>query len=150
MRPRRLLGAVTRRLNFTVRPHMKLWQRVLIAITSAAALYALWRFPAGGVAGVLIGVGAVWLGRSIYRSKLSANPIGENRDYSLRPVGIAVAKSVGSFAAAILWAALMGYAVRRNYVPDTWLGAGVVFGPSLVLLATAAIYLVKAMMRFHR
>ena len=76
-------------------------------------------------------------------------PIGENRDYSLRPVGIAVAKSVGWFAAAILWAALMAYVVRRNYVPDTWLGAGVVFGPSLVLLATAAIYLVKAMMRFQ-
>jgi hypothetical protein len=123
---------------------MKLWQRVLIAITSAAALYALWRFPAGGVAGLLIAVGAVWLGRSIYRSKLSVNAMGENRDYSLRPVGIAVAKSIGWFAAAILWAAIMAY-----YVPDTWFGAWVVFGPSLGLLAIGVISLVKAVTRFQ-
>ena len=53
---------------------MKIWQRLLIAITSVAALYALWRFPPAGIATVLIGACAAWLGRGIYRSKLAANP----------------------------------------------------------------------------
>jgi hypothetical protein len=128
---------------------MKIWQRLLIAITSVAALYALWRFPPAGIDTVLIGACAAWLGRGIYRSKLAANPMGENRDYSLRPVGRTVAKAVGSFAAAMIWAVFMAYAIRRNYVPDTWLGAAVVFGPGLVLLAISVIYLGKAMARFQ-
>jgi hypothetical protein len=128
---------------------MKPWQRVLLAIVAAAALYALWRFPPAGIATVLIGACAAWLGRSIHRSKLATNPMGENRDYSVRPVAAAVAKSVGSFAAALLWAALTACGVRRGYVPDTSLGAAIVFGPALVLLAISVIYLVKAMARFQ-
>jgi hypothetical protein len=128
---------------------MKFWQRLLLAIASAAALYVLWRFPAGGIATVLIGACAAWLGRGIYRSKLAANPLGENRDYSVRPVATTVAKSVGSFAAAMVWTVLMAYAIRRNYVPDTWLGVAVVFGPVLILVAMGMIFLGKALARFQ-
>ena len=122
---------------------MKPWQRVLFAALAIPTAYALWRMPTGGTGAVLIGAFAVWLGRSVYRSKLAKNPLGENRDYSLRPVAAAAAKSIGSFAAALLWAALTGYAVRRGYVVDAWFGAGLLFVPALVLLVVAAIYLIK-------
>ena len=128
---------------------MKLWQRVLLVIVSAAALYALWRFPPTGVVTVLLGAGAAWLGRNVYRSKLAANPMGETRDYSLRPAVTAFAKSLGSFAAAMLWAAFTASAVRLGYIPDTSLGATVVVGPALLLVAIGVMYLFKAMVKFQ-
>jgi hypothetical protein len=128
---------------------VKLWQRVLFVIVGAAALYALWRFPPTGVVTVLLGVGAAWLGRSIYRSKLAANPMGDSRDYSLRPAATALVKSLGSFAAALLWAASTASAVRLGHIPDTPLGATVVVGPTLLLLAIGVIYLLKSLMKFQ-
>jgi len=128
---------------------MKLWQRVLLVLATAATLYTLWRIPLTGVVTVLLGVGAAWLGRSIYRSRLVANPMGEHRDYALRPAATAFAKFVGLIAAALLWTGLMAYAVRHNHVPDTWLGVAVVFGPSLALLAISLIYLGKALLAFQ-
>ena len=128
---------------------MKLWQRVLIVVVGAATAYALWRLPPSGVSGVLVALGAGWLGRSIYRSKLAANPMGENRDYSLRPVATAVAKSISSFAAAMVWIAFTANAVGRGYIPDTWLGVGVVLGPGLALLLISVMYFAKAIARFR-
>jgi hypothetical protein len=148
-RPRRWSGASARRLNFTGRRRMKLWQRVVLAILAAAAAYALWRFPTTGIATTVIGACAAWLGRAVYRSKLAKNPTGENRDYSLRPVAAAAAKGLASLGAALLWAVLTAYTVRRGYVPDTWFGAGVLLAPALILLLLAAIYLLKAVLRFQ-
>ena len=150
MHSRRRLGRVGRPLNFVVRPPMKPWQSVLLAIVAAAAVYVLWRFPpARAVTSVLMAIGAAWLGRSMYRSKLTANPMGENRNYSLRPVAIGLAKAAGSFVAALFWAVLTGYAVRLGYLSDTWYGAGVVLAPSLILLAVSVIYVINAMAKFQ-
>jgi hypothetical protein len=128
---------------------LKLWQHVLLAALALATAYLLWRSPDAGVATIFVGACAAWLGRSIYRSKLAKNPMGENRDYSLRPAVVAAAKCLGSFAAALLWTMLTAYSVRRGYVSDTWSGFGVLFAPALVLLIVAATYLVKAMVGFH-
>jgi hypothetical protein len=128
---------------------MKLWQRVLLVIASVAALYALWRYPPAGITAILLGACGAWVGRSMYSSKLAPNPIGENRDYSLRPVAIALAKGVGSFAAALLLTALGVYAVTRGYVPDTPVGVGVALGPALLLFVVSVIYLIKALTRFQ-
>lgn len=128
---------------------MKIRQGVLFILASVAALYALWRFPPTGIVTVLICVGAAWLGRSIYRSKLVANPAGENRDYSLRPVVAALLRCVGWFAVTLLWIALMASAIRRNYIPDTWLGVTVLFGPALLLGIISIWYLIQAWTRFQ-
>ena len=128
---------------------MKTWQRVLAIIASFAGLYLLWRFPPVGLGAVLLGVCGAFLGRSMYRSGLAQNPIGENADFSVRPVVIAIAKCSGLFAAALVWSALGGYAVKHGYVPDNYFGATLVFGPALVLLAASVFYLFKAMARFN-
>jgi hypothetical protein len=128
---------------------MKIWHRVLLILASVGGLYALWRFPPTGIVTVLIGVGAAWLGRSIYRSKLAANPAGENRDYSLQPVFAAVLRCVGWFAVALLWTALIASAIRRNYIPDDWLGVAVLFGPALILGIISVWYLIQAWTRFQ-
>jgi hypothetical protein len=75
--------------------------------------------------------------------------MGESRDYSIRPAITALAKGLGSFAAAMLWAALTASAVRLGYIPDTPLGATVVGGPAVLLLVIGAIYLFKAMVKFQ-
>ena len=126
---------------------MKLWQRALLVVFSLAALYALWRFPLGGVGVVVLGACAAWLGRGIYRSKLVANPLGENRDYSLRPALSAFAKAGGLFAVAMLWTMLAAYGVRLRYIPDTKLSVVIFIGPALLLLAVAAVYLFAGMAR---
>jgi len=127
---------------------MKLWQRALLVVIALAALYAMWRFPVAGVGAVLMGAVAVWLGRGLFRSKLAANPMGENRDYSLRPGAVAAAKGAGLFVAAMLWAALGASAVRLKYIPDTTIGALIVVGPVLLLLGMGAVYLFLAVVRF--
>ena len=127
---------------------MKLWQRTLMIAVSIAALYVLWRFPIAGVGTVLVGAAGAWTARSIYRSKLAPNPMGEHRDYSTRQGVTALTNAVGSFAAAMLWAVSGGYAARMKYLPDTWLGVVVLAGPLLLLILVGAYYLVIAMMRF--
>ncbi len=124
---------------------MKLWQRVLVIAVSLAALYMLWRFPIAGPGTVLLGAAGAWIARSTIRSKLAPNPMGENRDYSLRPSAVALIKAIGAFAAAMLWAASGEYAVRIKYLPDTWFGAVVVAGPLVLLLVVGTIYLFIAM-----
>jgi hypothetical protein len=128
---------------------MKVWQRVLLLIAVVATLYALWRFPPIGVVSVLIGIATALLGRRMFRGKLWANSAGENRDYSLRPVVAAVLRCVGWFAVALLWTALMASAIRRNYIPDNWLGVAVLFGPALVLVTISVWYLIQAWTRFQ-
>jgi hypothetical protein len=126
---------------------MKLWQRALLIVIAVAALYALWRFPLGGLGTVVLGACAAWLGRGIYRSKLAANPLGEDRDYSLRPGLFALAKAGGLFAVAMLWTMLAAYGVRLRYIPDTKLSVVIFIGPALLLLAIAAVYLFAGMAR---
>ena len=92
---------------------------------------------------------ALWLGRSAYRTKLLRNPLGEYRDFSITPVGTAPLKAVGLFAAAIFWAMLLTYAIRYKYLPDNWLGVGIVLGPPLVLLGIGSACLLKALSRFQ-
>jgi hypothetical protein len=128
---------------------MKLWQRAVVVIASVAALHALWRFPTTGLSSVLIGVAFIWFGRSLYRRKFTPNPMGDGRDYSLRPVAVAALKSVGSFVAAALWAVLIGYASRRNILPDTSVAVGLAVAPLFVLLMMMVIYLAKAITRFQ-
>ena len=146
--PQSAAYAWVRPLNFTVRRHMQPWQRALLLAITLAALYALWRFPLGGLTTVVVGAGAVWLGRAILRTKLAANPLGNDRDYSLRPGIGALAKAVGLFAVAMLWASLGAYGVRLRYIPDSKLGAVVVVGPTLLLLAIGVVYLFTATTRF--
>jgi hypothetical protein len=124
---------------------MKLWQRAVLMIVSVAALYALWRSPVAGIGSIVMGVVGVGIGRSIFRSKLAPNPMGENRDYSLRPGTTALLKAIGWFSAAMLWALLGGYAIRMKYLPDNSIGGAVLAGPIVLLLTAAGIYLSIAM-----
>jgi hypothetical protein len=128
---------------------VKLWQRALLIIAAAAAIYALVRFSPRGVGSLLIVVCAIWLGRSMYRSKVTADPMGENRDFSLRPVAAAALKAAGCMVAAFFWAVLTGYAIRLGYVSDTWHGAGLLVVPALVFLVVSVMYVGKAMARFQ-
>jgi hypothetical protein len=70
-------------------------------------------------------------------------PLGEDRDFSITPVVTTMLKAVGLFAAAIFWAMLLTYAARYKYLPDNWLGVGIVLGPSLVLSGISAAFLLK-------
>jgi hypothetical protein len=127
---------------------MKLWQRILMSAVSVAALYVLWRFPIAGVGTILVGAAGAWTARSIYRSKLAPNPMGEHRDYSLRQGITALIKAVGSFAAAMLWAVSAGHAAKIKYLPDTWFGAVILAAPLLLLMILGAYYLVIATTKF--
>jgi hypothetical protein len=89
---------------------MRPWERYILAIAATVALYAMWRFPIHGAGVVVLTLCALWLGRSIYRTKLSRSPLGENRDFSIRPVLATMMKAVGLFVAAILWTMLLAYA----------------------------------------
>lgn len=128
---------------------MRPWQRSILAIVGIGAAYLMWRFPVHGVGVIVLTVCALWLGRSAYRTKLARNPLGEDRDFSITPVVTTMLKAVGLFAAAIVWAMLLTYAVRYKYLPDNWLGVGIVVGPSLVLLGIGAAFLLKALSRFQ-
>jgi hypothetical protein len=128
---------------------MKTWQRVSFVLVCVAALFALWRLPSSGAVGVLLGLGGAWMGRSVYRSKLTPNPAGQDRDYSLRPVAVAAVKAAGLFVAALFWAVLTGFAIRLGYVSDTWHGAGMLMIPCFILFAVSVLYLINAITKFQ-
>ena len=128
---------------------MKISERVLLITLAVAGLYALSGSHPSGIVAVLMALGIAWLGRNRYRSKVAANPMGEDRDYSLRPVAEAVLKCVGSFAALLLWSGLWAYALKRHYIPDNPLGVALGLAPAVALLALGVIYVVRAMTRFQ-
>jgi hypothetical protein len=149
VRPRRPAGASVRPLSFTVRRHMKVWQRALLVVISLAGLYVLWRFPIGGTGSLLIAAVAVWIGRGFTRNnKVAASLLGARRDYSLRPATIAAAKGIGLFAAGMLWGLLGAYAVRLNYIPDTLVSALALIGLAVLLIVAGGVYVFMAMLKF--
>jgi hypothetical protein len=128
---------------------MKPWQRVLLGVASLAALYVLWRNPPAGIATVLLGVCAVFLARGMHRSGFVANPLGDTRDYSVRPVLADLSRFIVLLGAGFLWVALAAYAIRLKRIPDTWVGVSLGIGPGLALLLLGIVYLGKAMLRFQ-
>ncbi len=112
-----------------------------------AALVTYLRQCAGAIC--LVAISPAWLGRGMYRTKTAPNPMDQDRDYSLRPVAKSIAKSVSSFALAMLWALGTAYASRLGYIPDTWFGVAVIFGPALALLVVSAVYLFNALGQFQ-
>jgi hypothetical protein len=124
---------------------MTIWVRALMLLVCGTAIALVFRFGVSAVAALGIILAVVLFERHIYKSKLVKNPLGEDRDYSLRPAAEAGIKAATLFVAMALWAALGGLASRYNLVPDTWLGAAIVFVPGLVLLGLSLRHVFAAM-----
>ena len=136
------------------------FQRALVVIAFGGAIYVLFSassvpLPIGNssssraVVVVLVGALGAWLGRSIYRSRLTSNPLGNDRDFSLRPAAIAALKALCLFVASLAAGALGAYCVKHEYIPDSPAGATLALGPGLLLLLASIIYLVIAAVRFQ-
>ena len=124
---------------------MTIWVRTLLLLICITAVALMSRYGISAVAALGMILAVVLVERHIYRTKLVKNPLGEDRDYSLRPAAEAGIKAATLFVAMALWAALGGLASRYNLLPDTWLGVAIVFVPGLVLLGLSLRHVFAAM-----
>ena len=126
---------------------MKRWRLALIlfagAIGGAIAFYAMGRLPLTGAGAVLLGLVATWLGRESFRSNLTPNPFGADRDYSSRP-----ALKLGLIGMLILLAGFAWLLAMVRVVPDSIVGTTVLIGPFLVAIGFGLMYIFKAKSRF--
>jgi uncharacterized membrane protein HdeD (DUF308 family) len=119
------------------------WILVLVACLLGSYLLETHRF--GALGGLLALALAIILGRGLNKGKLVTNPFGENRDYSLRPAGVALLKALLTFAVAATWAVTIALAVRHRLLPDNgWIAYGLLGFPLVALIALMALFLAKA------
>jgi hypothetical protein len=123
--------------------------RTAVVCVAAAAIYWLCTHSLSPAAGVLMSVGGVILGRSILRTKLSPNPLGDaERYFQIGPVLGDLSRCAGCFAAGCVWAVLTTLAVKHQKLPDTyWTAYGVLLVPLVASLAAAAFFLGRAGLR---
>ena len=128
---------------------MKLWERIALTSAGITAIYFLWHHEFHGVEMVMLTITMLVIGRLLYTSNAATNPLGAERDYSLKPVAIAVFKSLLYFTAAFLWVVISLVVVRRWHLPDTLLVAIGFIGPGMALVILGAYQLWVAMTRFQ-
>ena len=121
---------------------------LLVASCCFVAVYLLRRYGHHAPVVLAVIVGGVILLRATYKSQLVKNPLGDHRDYSVRPAVMAAVKGLGAWAAGMLWAVLVTLAVRYKYLPDNELtGIGLLLVPLALLLGLGAYYILKAIRR---
>jgi hypothetical protein len=118
--------------------------RGVLVVVCIAAMYLLWRYGVHGVGTLVLGLSAAVLVRTIYKSDPGKNPLGSDRDYSIKPALIAALKSLGCFVGSMIWALFMTVEVRSGRLPDNdWVGYGLTLTPVLLLLGLMAFYIWK-------
>jgi hypothetical protein len=128
---------------------MKQWQRVLVAVVPMICLYGLWRYPSGGIAFICFLACAILFSRAMLRTNTTVNPLGKERDYSLRPVALTALKALAALISGVVWPLLATIFDERIGIPENWLGLSIVIGPSLVFMACGAVYTKRALKQFQ-
>ena len=123
--------------------------RLMGVVAAVFVCYWFWNHQLTPAAGLLVGIGSVFIGRWLIRQNRAPNPFGDaERNFALRPVLADLLRSGGCFVGALLWAVAGGLATRHHRFPDTpWGVYGLFLPPLLALILGVAFFLGRAGLR---
>src|SRR5579862_1451140 len=93
-------------------------ERVVSIGACLLALYLLSSHRLGFLGSILVAILGIMIGRSMHRDGTVPNWFGENRDFSLKPAGVALIKAAVCFVAGMVWAVSISLAIRNGHLPD--------------------------------
>jgi hypothetical protein len=124
--------------------------RALTSVACIAILIFFERLHLLAVGVLVIVLGVTLLGRGLFKSKLHPNPLGADRDFSLKPMMRPLIKGLAMLLAAVSWGSVGALALHFGLVPNTkWLVIGVLALPAIALAVMGAAQLLSALRRFQ-
>jgi len=126
------------------------WQRVVGAIAGVGLIYYLYQGGSGGIAGTIIIICVAFFGRNMFRSGAIASDIAIPDESPLRARSFARdgAVAAGCWVVAILLVIAGAILVKKHAIPDNNLTAGIIVGPSLLLILVGGFFIFRILNGF--
>jgi hypothetical protein len=121
---------------------------IAAALVVVGAILLLYQRGGGGLLTVAGVAYVVWRARGLAKIQATYALPGSDRRFGYTQPLLLVGAAVLTFVLAMSWIAVGSRLTYRGVIPDTWLGALVVYGPPLVMLIGVMIILWRAYTAF--